>query len=95
MDVREIIKAGLISSGSTGLAFWDGYDGCGSGISDLIPCGESPMDCEPAYEVPCTPACEHEDFDYEPGNTHFQRNKPAWPPVDPSAKTIPPNEEIR
>ncbi|MCK9628997.1 MAG: hypothetical protein M0R37_10450 [Bacteroidales bacterium] len=51
MSVRDIIEAGLVAQGATGLVNTE--EPCGCGLDDLMPCGEACPDCEAAYAVLC------------------------------------------
>lgn len=50
-DVREIVRDYLKANGYDGLAYTDGWDGCGCGLDDLIACGEACHMCRPAYRL--------------------------------------------
>ena len=72
MDAKDIVIKWLEENGYDGL-FESGE--CACVISDLMPCNsECALNCEPGYSVPSTS---------EGYYCFIQRNKPAWPPVDP------------
>lgn len=73
MKVWEILRDYLICHGFTGLV--NDTRECGCEVTDLGPCGEGFLDCEPGYKVNCTTDCDH-DFEYEPGNWHIQVEDP-------------------
>jgi hypothetical protein len=56
VDLHEIVRQWLSRYDYDGL-FNEGV--CGCELSDLMPCSEPQMDCQPGYKVPCDPAtCE-------------------------------------
>ncbi len=56
MDCADIIIGYLVAHGYGGLALLED-DGCGCALGDLMPCGEPPMSCVPAYRVECRGGC--------------------------------------
>ena len=52
VTVQEIVKAYLESNGFDGL--YSPLECCCQ-VSDLMPCGEAPPDCEAGHELPCDP----------------------------------------
>lgn len=50
-NVQSIVHAWLTEHGYDGLAYCDDWDGCGCGLDDLISCGESCHNCQPAHRV--------------------------------------------
>uniref|UniRef100_A0A6M3JQ24 Uncharacterized protein n=1 Tax=viral metagenome TaxID=1070528 RepID=A0A6M3JQ24_9ZZZZ len=59
MNCSEIIQKYLKENGFDGLY---SPDECACIIGDLVPCCNSPMECQPGYKIPC--GCgEGHDFD--------------------------------
>lgn len=51
MTVEDIVRDYLTANGYDGLAYCEGWDGCGCGLDDLICCKESCYKCQPARRV--------------------------------------------
>lgn len=49
MDIRDICIKYLEKNGYDGLCSGD----CACLISDLMPCGEPNVNCDPGYKIPC------------------------------------------
>ena len=53
MNVRGIVQQFLVDNGFDGLY----SEKCGCKITDLCPCGEPGLECEPGVKKPCD--CDH------------------------------------
>jgi hypothetical protein len=52
--VKDIIELWLKDNGYDGLVNREGYEYCGCGLNDLIPCGGDSIErCEAAYKEKC------------------------------------------
>lgn len=67
MNIEDIVKEYLKNNGFDGLA--DADNGCACSLNDLFPCGESCLECEPAYNVICNEkACDAREHCESPNN---------------------------
>jgi hypothetical protein len=74
MTAKEIIIKYLKDNGYDGL--YD--DDCGCGIDDLMPCGNSPYYCNPAYRCNCDLHCGEYGGCYTP-----EKQNKCWKEEEP------------
>jgi len=58
MNVKEYLIEKLKADGYDGL--FNADEECGCGLGDFIPCGKSPLWCEPGVYIQCA----YSDFDF-------------------------------